>query len=159
MLGYYKNESSTNEVMVNGWFKTGDLGHIDPDGFLHISGRKKNLILSRSGENVFPEEIEDLLNRSKYVFECIVYGKKDEKHDEIIAAKIVPDSEAFIELSEKEKKSIDDKMIREVLQKEIDDVNKQLPAFKRIKTFKSRENEFEKTTTQKIKRYASSNVE
>ena len=78
MLGYYKNESATNEVMVNGWFRTGDLGHIDPDGFLHISGRKKNLILSRSGENVFPEEIEDILNRSKYVFECIVYGKKDE---------------------------------------------------------------------------------
>lgn len=159
MLGYYKNESATNDVMENGWFKTGDLGYIDSDGFLHISGRKKNLILSRSGENVFPEEIEDILNRSTYVLECIVHGKKDEKHDEIIAAKIVPDAEAFIELSETENKTIDDKLINEVLKKEIEIVNKQLPAFKRIITFTVREHEFEKTTTKKIKRYANSNSE
>jgi len=159
MLGYYKNESATNEVMEDDWFKTGDLGYIDTDGFLHISGRKKNLILSRSGENIFPEEIEDILHRSKYVLECIVHGKKDEKHDEIIAAKIVPDAEAFIELSETENKTIDDKLIHDILTKEIENVNKQLASFKRIISFTVRENEFEKTTTKKIKRYANSNSE
>lgn len=159
MLGYYKNESATNEVLENGWFKTGDLGHIDHDGFLHINGRKKNVIISKSGENVFPEEIEDILHRSKYVLECIVYGKKDVKQDEVIAAKIVPDAEAFIEISERENRKINDELITEVLQKEIDEVNKQLASFKRITAFVTRENEFEKTTTQKIKRYASSNQE
>ncbi|VAX25817.1 Long-chain-fatty-acid--CoA ligase [hydrothermal vent metagenome] len=159
MLGYYKNEEATNDVMEDDWFRTGDLGYIDSDGFLHISGRKKNLILSKSGENVFPEEIEDLLNRSKYVLECIVYGKKDEKHDEIIAAKIVPDTEGFIELSETENRTIDQDFIKEVLSKEVANVNKQLPAFKRIITFKVREEEFEKTTTQKIKRYSPNNME
>lgn len=159
MLGYYKNKEATNDVMEDDWFKTGDLGYIDSDGFLHISGRKKNLILSKSGENVFPEEIEDLLNRSKYVLECIVYGKKDEKHDEIIAAKIVPDTEAFIELSETENRTIDQDFIEEVLNKEVANVNKQLPAFKRIIKFTVREEEFEKTTTQKIKRYSPNNME
>ncbi|MEN8191645.1 MAG: AMP-binding protein [Bacteroidota bacterium] len=159
MLGYYKNESATEEVLNEGWFRTGDLGYFDDDGFLHISGRKKNVIISKSGKNVFPEEIEDILHRSKYVLECIVYGKKDEKHDEVIAAKIVPDTEAFIELSEKENISIDEALIENTLKSEIDIVNKQLPAFKRITTFITREQEFEKTTTQKIKRYASSNLE
>lgn len=157
MLGYYKNDEATNEVIKDGWLSTGDLGHIDVDGFLHINGRKKNVIISKSGENVFPEEIEDILSRSKYVLECIVYGKKDEKQDEIIAVKIVPDSEAFIELSEKEKKSINEEFINKVLQSEINEVNKQLASFKRIRSFVTRENEFEKTTTQKIKRYANSN--
>ena len=159
MMGYYKNEEATNEVKKDGWFYTGDIGHIDSDGFLHINGRKKNVIISKSGKNVFPEEIEDILNRSKFVLECIVYGKKDEKQDEIIAVKIVPDAEAFIELSEKENKPINDLLINDVLQREIDEVNKELAAFKRIRSFVTREQEFEKTTTQKIKRYASSNQE
>ena len=157
MLGYYKNESATADVMNEGWFCTGDLGHIDSDGFLHINGRKKNVIISKSGENIFPEEIEDLLNRSKYVLECIIYGKKDVKQGEIIAAKIVPDTESFILFSEKESEAINDSLINKILRNEIDRVNTQLPAFKRIMDFTVRENEFEKTTTQKIKRYADSN--
>ena len=159
MLGYYKNETATNEVIIDGWFRTGDIGYIDSDGFLHINGRKKNVIISKSGENIFPEEIEDILHRSKYVLECIVYGKKDDKQGEVIAAKIVPDAESFIEFSEKESIAINDRLINEILRKEIDRVNTQLPVFKRITDFIVRENEFEKTTTQKIKRYADSNVE
>ena len=69
MIGYYKNEKATAETFDGEWFKTGDLGFIDADGFLHISGRKKNVIISKSGKNVFPEEIEDVLNRSPFIME------------------------------------------------------------------------------------------
>ncbi|MGQ9644231.1 MAG: AMP-dependent synthetase/ligase [Ignavibacterium sp.] len=100
MLGYYKNPKLTQEAFENGWFKTGDLGFFDEDGFLHIAGRKKNVIIANNGKNVFPEEIEDLLNRSPFIQECMVYGEKDEKHDEVIAAQIVTDAEAVIEYSE-----------------------------------------------------------
>ena len=157
MLGYFKNEEATKETFQDGWFKTGDIGKIDKDGFLIISGRKKNVIISKSGKNVFPEEIEDILNRSPFVLESIVFGKADSKQDEIISVKIVPDAEAFIELSEKENISINDKLINEIIKKEIEKVNKELASFKRILDFEIRENEFEKTTTQKIKRYSNNN--
>lgn len=157
MLGYYKNEDATKETFQDDWFQTGDLGHIDEDGFVIISGRKKNVIISKSGKNVFPEEIEDVLNRSPFILESIVFGKADAKQDEIIVAKIVPDAEAFIELSEKEKLTINDKLIRDRIAIEIEKVNKQLSSFKRILDFEIRESEFEKTTTKKIKRYSSNN--
>lgn len=157
MLGYYKNEEATKETFQDGWFKTGDLGLIDEDGFVIISGRKKNVIISKSGKNVFPEEIEDVLNRSPFILESIVFGKANAKQDEIIAAKIVPDAEAFIELSEMENLTINDKLIRDRIALEIEKVNKQLASFKRILDFEIRESEFEKTTTKKIKRYSSNN--
>ncbi len=157
MLGYFKNEEATKEAFKDGWFRTGDLGKFDEDGFLIISGRKKNVIISKSGKNVFPEEIEDILNRSEFILESIVYGKEDQKQDEIIAVKIVPDSEAFIEYSENKGVKIDDVLIKEKISKEIEITNKQLPAFKRILDFEIRESEFEKTTTQKIKRYSNNN--
>jgi long-chain acyl-CoA synthetase len=157
MLGYYKNEEATRETFDGSWFKTGDIGKIDEDGFVIISGRKKNVIISKSGKNVFPEEIEDILNRSPFILESIVYGKTDAKHDEIIAAKIVPDAEAFIKFSEEEKSTINENLIKEKINEEIKKINKELPAFKRILSFEIRENEFEKTTTQKIKRYSSNN--
>ncbi len=153
MLGYYKNPTLTNEVFENGWFKTGDLGYIDNDGFLHLMGRKKNVIISRTGENVYPEEIEDILNRSPYIMESLVYGEEDEKHDEIIAAQIVTDADAFIEYSEHHNVEIDDKLIRQIVDGEIKKVNSQLILHKQIRKFYIRTEEFEKTTTQKIKRY------
>ena len=153
MLGYYKNQKLTDEAFENGWLKTGDLGRFDEDSFLHIAGRKKNMILSKNGENVFPEEIEDLLNRSPFILECLVYGEKHEKHDEIIAVQIVTDAEAFIEYSEKNNVGITDDLINDTLSQIIKEVNKELPAYKQIKKFYLRDNEFEKTTTQKIKRY------
>jgi len=157
MLGYYKNENATKETFQDDWFKTGDLGHIDEDGFVIISGRKKNVIISKSGKNVFPEEIEDVLNRNPFILESIVFGKVDAKQGEIIAAKIVPDAEAFIELSEKENSTINDKLVRDRIAVEIGKVNKELSSFKKIIDFEIRESEFEKTTTQKIKRYSSNN--
>ena len=153
MLGYYKNEMMTNEVIENGWFKTGDLGYIDKDGFLHISGRKKNVIIAKDGQNVFPEEIEDVLNRSPYILEVLVMGERDSKRDEVITAQIVTDAEAFIEYSNKNNVPITKELIHEIISKEIKEVNKELPVHKQIRKFHIREKEFEKTTTQKIKRY------
>jgi long-chain acyl-CoA synthetase len=153
MLGYYKNPLLTDEVFEGEWFKTGDLGFIDSDGFLHLVGRKKNMILSRTGENVYPEEIEDIVNRSPFIMESLVYGEEDEKHDEIIAAQIVTDTDAFIEYSGRNSVEIDDKLIRKIIDDEIKAVNKQLPLHKQIRKFHIRTEEFEKTTTQKIKRY------
>ncbi len=153
MLGYYKNENATKETFSGGWFKTGDLGKIDQDGFLHISGRKKNVIISNSGKNVFPEEIEDILLRSPFVLEAFVYGEKDAKHDEIIAAQIVVDAEAFIELSESRGISITPQLLHEIIAEEVQKANRQLALYKQIRKFHIRDQEFEKTTTQKIKRY------
>jgi long-chain acyl-CoA synthetase len=153
MLGFYKNEQTTKETFENGWFKTGDIGFIDKDGFLHICGRKKNVIISRSGKNVYPEEIEDIMKRSPFVQECLVYGENDPKLDEIIAAQIVVDTETFIELSESRGVPITPELINEVIGNEVKKVNTELPSFKQIRKFTIREQEFEKTTTQKIKRY------
>lgn len=153
MLGYYKNDSITKEAFEDGWFKTGDLGYFDKDGFLHISGRKKNVIISKSGKNVFPEEIEDILNRSPFVLESLVYGEHDDKQGETIAVQIVVDAEAFIQISESQNIAIDDSLIKKTIANVIDETNKQLTSYKRIQKFYIRENEFEKTTTQKIKRY------
>jgi long-chain acyl-CoA synthetase len=153
MIGFYKNDRATKETFDDGWFKTGDLGFIDSDGFLHICGRKKNVIISRSGKNVFPEEVEDILMRSPFVQECLVYGENDPKLDEIICAQIVVDAEAFIELSESRGKQITPELINEILSEEVKKANAELSSFKQIKKFVVREQEFEKTTTQKIKRY------
>jgi long-chain acyl-CoA synthetase len=153
MLGYYKNEELTREAIEDGWFKTGDIGYFDDEGFLHINGRKKNVIISKSGKNVFPEEIEDELNRSPFILESLVYGSKDEKQDEIIAVKVVADAEAIIQYSEESGKKIDDDLVYSVVKSEVDRINKMLSAYKRVKKVELMENEFEKTTTQKIKRY------
>lgn len=159
MLGYYKNEKVTNEAFENGWFKTGDLGYFDEDGFLHISGRMKNVIIANNGKNIFPEEIEDILHRSPYVLESLIYGEHDDKHDERIAAQIFVDAEAFIEYSEKNNVPITEELIHQKIGEVIKQTNEQLSPFKQIRKFYIRQHEFEKTTTQKIKRYAASNVE
>ena len=158
MLGYYKNQKLTDEAFDHGWFKTGDIGFFDEDGFLHINGRQKNVIISKSGENVFPEEIEDILNRNPFVQECMVYGEEDEKHTEIIAVQIVTDAEAFIEYSEKNKVKITPELVNEIIAEAVKEVNKELPVYKQIRKFHIRDSEFEKTTTQKIKRYLVKNV-
>jgi long-chain acyl-CoA synthetase len=153
MPGYYKNPSATKETFENGWFKTGDLGFFDEDGFLFINGRKKNVIIANNGENVYPEEIEDILNRSQYVLECMVYGEEDEKHDERIAALIVPDTAAFIEYSAKNNVEINPELIDQLISEAMKEANRQLVGFKQIKKFYLHENELEKTTTQKVKRH------
>lgn len=154
MLGYYKNTQSTADVFEDGWFKTGDLGFIDDDGFLHISGRKKNVIISKSGKNVFPEEIEDVLNRSPFILESLVYGEEDAKLGEVIAAQIVADAEAFIELSERNRQPLTKELLHQIISDEVAKANKQLTGYKQVRKFVIRDQEFLKTTTQKIKRFA-----
>lgn len=153
MLGYFKNEAATDATFEDGWFRTGDLGRIDEDGFLHISGRVKNVIISKSGKNVYPEEVEDVLHRSPYLLESMVFGEADPKLGEVIAAQVVVDAEAFIELSETRGVQITPELINQTIAEEIEQVNKQLAPFKQIRKFYIREKEFEKTTTQKIKRH------
>jgi long-chain acyl-CoA synthetase len=154
MVGYYKNEKATADTFDGEWFKTGDLGFIDADGFLHISGRKKNVIISKSGKNVFPEEIEDVLNRSPFIMESMVFGEDNEKEGEIIGAQIVVDAEAFIELSETKGVQITPELIHDVIDEEVRKANRELSTYKQIKRFNVRDQEFPKTTTQKIKRYS-----
>ena len=158
MLGYYKNQSATLDTFENGWFKTGDLGYFDDDGFLFICGRKKSVIIANNGENVFPEEIEDILNRNQFVLECMVYGEEDEKHDEKIAALIVPDTAAFIEYSSKNNVQINPELIDQLISQAVKDTNSHLVPFKQIKKYYIQEQELEKTTTQKVKRHLAGKV-
>jgi len=152
MMGYYEDPEMTAEVMHDGWFSTGDLGYIDEDGFVHITGRKKHVIVTKNGKNIYPEEIETLLNRSPYIKESLVYGKEDSVYgDVVVSAVIVPDTEVINEKFKDNPLSQDE--IRELIHKEVKAVNKSLVTYKYIRDFQLREKEFEKTTTRKIKRY------
>lgn len=152
MMGYYENEEATAEVLQNGWFHTGDAGYVGDGGFLYITGRKKNVIVTKNGKNVYPEEIESLLDKSPYIKESIVYGEKDKKSgDIVVSAIVVPDMDK-ISAGFKEVKINTDK-IRELIGGEIKAVNKKLVQYKYIRNFKIKETEFAKTSTKKIKRY------
>jgi len=153
MLGYYRNEEATATVLRDGWFATGDFGFIDSDGFLHINGRKKNVIIARNGENVFPEELEDHVNRIPFVLESVVYGKTEEDGDERIAVMIVPDATAVYEYAEESETAVTPEFVQQLLDGEIRKLNHKLPVHKQIRSVQIKETEFEKTTTQKIKRY------
>ena len=157
MLGYYKNIVATQEVFEDGWFKTGDIGFIDRDGYLYIRGRAKNVIIANNGKNVYPEEVEEALLNSDFILEALVYGKKDEKHKEIIAAQIVPDAESIVAYADENKLEVTETFVSEIIKKEIDIVNSSLTSYKRVQTYILRDHEFEKTTTQKIKRYSEIN--
>ncbi|HOM66010.1 MAG TPA: AMP-binding protein [Ignavibacteriales bacterium] len=153
MLGYYKNEELTKDVIKNGWFYTGDLGYLDENNFLYIKGRKKNVIIAKNGKNVFPEEIEDLLNKNEFILESVVYGEKDEKEGEIIVAQIVPDTEMFIKFSDENNLQLNEKIIYDKISEIVKATNNNLTSYKQIRKFYIRDTEFEKTTTRKIKRY------
>lgn len=152
MMGYYEDQAATDKVLRDGWFHTGDLGYLDDDKFVYITGRKKNVIVTKNGKNIYPEEIETLLGRSPYIKESLVYGKDDEVFgDVVVSATIVPDVERIQadfpgrELSKEE--------IYELIHKEVKAVNKGLVLYKYIKDFSLRDEEFAKTTSKKIKRY------
>ncbi len=153
MLGYYRNETATMEVLRDGWFSTGDIGSIDADGLLHINGRKKNVIISRNGENVFPEELEEHVNRIPFVLESIVYGDRTTVNDETIAVLIVPDANTVYDYGKLHGVDVNEEMVRQLIQDEIEKLNRHLPVYKQIRRVHIKETEFEKTTTQKIKRF------
>ncbi len=150
MIGYYDDPKATAQVLKDGWLYTGDYGRFDSEGFLYICGRKKNVIITKNGKNVFPEEVEHYLQKSEYVEEVMVSGALDEKSgDTIIWAEIFPNFEAIQE----KLGDASDAAVRALLKKAIDEANDQMPLYKRIKRFKIRCEEFEKTTTRKIKRH------
>ena len=147
MMGYYKNPVATAEAFTeDGWFKTGDIGYIDKDNFIFITGRKKNVIIASNGKNVFPEEIEEYLGASELISECVVLGRKSgDENDVIITALIYPNFDKFEGKTKEE--------IQAAIEAEIDAVNKKLPTFKHIKCVAIRDTEFEKTTSRKSIRY------
>lgn len=149
MLGYYKNDEETNKVLKDGWFRTGDYGYIDDDGFIYITGRKKDIIVLRNGKNVYPQEIEFLINKIPYVAESLVYSRDKSKTDTMLCAKIVYDKEHIKEfLGEKTEKEY-----KEIIWEEIKKINQTLPVFKHIKNITITTAPLAKTTTQKVKRY------
>ncbi|MCX8131084.1 MAG: AMP-binding protein [Clostridia bacterium] len=152
MLGYFENKLATEKVLKDGWFFTGDLGHMDDSGFFYITGRKKNVIVTKNGKNIFPEEVEAYLNKSPYIQESLVWGRYDEESGETyVNAQIVPYIESIKEKLKLENPSYED--ILKIISLEIKSANRIMPLYKRIRDFSIRENEFEKTTTKKIKRY------
>lgn len=141
MLGYYKDPDSTSKVLADGWLKTGDLGYLDKEGFLYVTGRIKNLIILSNGENVSPEELEMLFDKSKYVDGVIVSANEDL---DIITAEVYPAPAAVEEIGLER--------IQSLIREEIKEINQNLPIYKQIKLVSFRDQPFERTTSLKIKR-------
>ena len=152
MLGYYEDEEKTKQTIIDGWFHTGDLGKIDKNGYLYITGRCKSVIVTKNGKNIYPEEVEYYLNDSPLISEALVLGVQKENDDETyINAQIYPNIEA---ITEHLKGSVPTKEeIWKIISDVVSNVNNKLPNYKHIKSFGIRDKEFEKTTTKKIKRY------
>ncbi len=152
MLGYYENEEETKKTLRDGWFHTGDLGKIDEDGYLYITGRCKSVIVTKNGKNIYPEEVEYYLNDNPLIQESLVLGIQKKDDDETyVNAQIYPNIEAITEYL---KGSVPTKEeIWKIISDVVSNVNKKLPNYKHIKSFVVRDKEFEKTTTQKVKRY------
>ncbi len=150
MLGYYQNEEQTNEVLKENWFHTGDLGYLDKDGFLFITGRKKDLIVLKNGKKVFPEELETLVNRLEEVEESFVYGMPTENNENNIkvSVKVVYNEDVV----KKKYGNIDPKELYEIIWNKIKEINKTLPKYKYIKHMTITKEPLIKTTTNKIKR-------
>lgn len=152
MLGYYEDEEKTKQSIIDGWFHTGDLGKIDENGYLYITGRCKSVIVTKNGKNIYPEEVEYYLNDNPLISEALVLGIQKENDDETyINAQIYPDIQAITEYL---KGSVPTKEeIWKIVSDVVANVNEKLPNYKHIKSFGIRDEEFEKTTTKKIKRY------
>ena len=147
MLGYYNNDEANAEVFTeDGWFRTGDIGHMDEDGYLFITGRCKSVIVLENGKNVFPEEIEEYLENVPGVAECVVVGRKDTDGETILLTAVIYPDVAYYD-----GKSVSD--MKKELAAQINLINKKLPSFKHIRKVDLVDHEFEKTTSRKIKRH------
>ena len=156
MLGYFNDEKATKEVMEDGWFRTGDLAKIDEDGYIFICGRKKSVIVLKNGKNIFPEEMEALVNKIEGVKESFIFGKQqsDDKDDIKINVKIIFDREVMQEAYKVET----DEEIYKVLADKIKEINQIMPKYKAIRGILISEKPLLKTTTSKIKRQANLEV-
>lgn len=159
MLGYYEDEEATKSVMTeDGYFRSGDIGYVDDEGYIYITGRSKNVIVTQNGKNIYPEEIETLLSKYEEIKEVMVYGKspegeqanRKEKEELIITARVIPNRDKIAEIHGK---GLDDKQIYDIIWNIIKEVNKKLTSYKAVKSLELKEGEFEKTSTMKIKRY------
>ena len=149
MLGYYKNDEANKEVFTDdGWFHTGDLAKIDKDGYIYISGRKKFVIVLKNGKNVYPEEIEALIEKSELVKECMVFGMPARDGDVTLAVKVCYDKDYI----SKNLGNITEEEIKEKIWNWVKDVNKTMPKYKYVKKLLLTDKELVKTTTLKIKR-------
>ena len=160
MIGYYEDKEATDEVIEtdeqgNRWFHSGDVGYLDKDGFLYITGRIKNVIVTQNGKNIYPEEIELMLGEIPEIKECMVYGKEVEGEKElIITAKVIPNLE---EIQKEHDGELTDDIIHDIIWEKIKEVNHKLTSYKAIKKLEIKKDEFAKTTTMKIKRYVEIN--
>ena len=148
MLGYYDNEEATNEVMKDDWFYTGDLGYIDKEGYIFVTGRKKNVIVLKNGKNVYPEELEMLINNLPYVAESMVFGKPKDQ-DLVVSIKIVYNEEYV----DDKYPNISEEELKDIIWKDIKQINAGLTNYKHIKNLVITKEPMIKTTTQKVKRY------
>ena len=155
MLGYYENLEETARVIRDGWLFTGDYGYFYEDGMLYISGRKKSVIVTKNGKNIFPEEVEFYLTESEYIEEALVYGDEDEDGDVIVKAIIYPN----LDMVASEEGELENEELKRFLKGVIDTINEQMPLYKRVRRFGVRRKEFEKTTTRKVKRFTPENFE
>ena len=157
MIGYYDNEEETKNTIVDGWLYTGDYGRIDKDGFLYITGRKKSVIVTKNGKNVFPEEVEFALTENDYIEEAFVH--EDESlsgEDTIIKAEIYPN---YVLIKQDMERELDDDEMYDFIKRVVDDINDRMPPYKRVKRIGIRKTEFVKTTTRKIKRFIPENLQ
>lgn len=147
MVGYYNNPEATAAVFTDdGWFKTGDIGYMDKDGYIYITGRKKNVIILSNGKNVFPEEIEEhLSDRSDVIGESVVIGRPNASGETVITAVIYPNPDFSKDKTKEE--------VEAAVRAAVTEVNKSLPVYKQVRDTELRDTEFEKTTTRKIKRF------
>ena len=153
MMGYYRNPEATSKVFRDGWFLTGDLGYKDKDGFVYISGRSKNVIVTKNGKNIYPEELETKIQRLPFVNETMVSGEADTRSDDlIVTAQIFPD------YKELEKAGYtDEESIYKLLWEEVKGLNESLASYKKVRALVVRKEDFERTSTNKVKRNAVAN--
>ena len=148
MLGYYKNDAANADAFTeDGWYRTGDIGYMDEDGYIYITGRLKSVIVLENGKNVFPEEIEEYLENIEEIAECVVVGRKGEDGETVnLTAVVYPQKDLFDE-------GVEQEVIYKTIYEKITALNRELPSFKKIKGLELRDEEFEKTTSRKIKRH------